>query len=62
MLKYRRALTSNSEIYCLGLILHLYPDQAIPAGLHVRMDLQTGEKEAKLMDEDDTPNKQGIVS
>ena len=27
--------------------------QAIPAGLHVRMNLQTGEKEAKLMDGDD---------
>lgn len=27
--------------------------QGIPAGLHVRMNLQTGEKEAKLMDGDD---------
>lgn len=29
------------------------PGQGIPAGLHVRMNLQTGEKEAKLMDGDD---------
>ena len=29
------------------------PNQGIPAGLHVRMNLQTGEKEAKLMDGDD---------
>lgn len=29
------------------------PGQGIPRGLHVRMNLQTGEKEAKLMDEDD---------
>ncbi|XP_002737127.1 nucleotide exchange factor SIL1-like [Saccoglossus kowalevskii] len=27
--------------------------QAIPAGLHIKMNLQTGIKEAKLMDEDD---------
>ena len=26
--------------------------QAIPSGLHVRMNLQTGQKEAKLMDGD----------
>ena len=26
--------------------------QAIPAGLHVRMDMTTGEREAKLMDGD----------
>ena len=29
------------------------PGQAIPAGLHVRMNLQTGKKEAKLMDGSD---------
>lgn len=29
------------------------PGQSIPAGLHVRMNLQTGEKEAKLMEGDD---------
>ena len=29
------------------------PGQGIPAGLDVRMNLQTGEKEAKLMDGDD---------
>ena len=27
--------------------------QAIPRGLHVRMNLQTGVKEAKLLDPDD---------
>lgn len=32
------------------------PNQGIPAGLHVRMNLQTGEKEAKLMDGDDGSN------
>ena len=31
----------------------IQPGQGIPAGLHVRMNLQTGEKEAKLMDGDD---------
>ena len=29
------------------------PGQSIPAGLHVRMNLQTGQKEAKLMEGDD---------
>ncbi|KAM8973577.1 nucleotide exchange factor SIL1 [Pelodytes ibericus] len=33
------------------------PGQAIPAGLHVRLNLQTGKNEAKLLDEsDDTGN------
>ena len=27
--------------------------QAVPAGLHVRMNLETGEREAKLMDGED---------
>lgn len=31
----------------------ILPGQGIPAGLHVRMNLQTGVKEAKLMDGDD---------
>ena len=30
----------------------LLPGQAVPAGLHVRINLQTGEKEAKLIDEE----------
>ena len=40
--------------------------QAIPAGLHVRMSMKTGEKEAKLMDGDSgmkywkTGDKEGI--
>ena len=29
------------------------PGQAVPAGLHIRINLQTGEKEAKLIDEKD---------
>lgn len=29
------------------------PDQAIPRGLHVKIDLQSGQKQAKLMDGDD---------
>ena len=28
------------------------PNQAIPRGLHVRLNMQTGEKEAKLLDDD----------
>ena len=31
----------------------IQPGQGIPPGLHVRMNLQTGQKEAKLMDGDD---------
>lgn len=44
------------------------PDQAIPAGLHVRLNLETGKKEAKLMDGDDghkywkLGDKQGMVN
>jgi len=34
--------------------------QAIPAGLHVRMNLQTGKKEAKLMDEEPVVEDKGI--
>ena len=32
---------------------HILPGQAIPAGLHVRINLATGEKEAKLIDEEE---------
>lgn len=32
--------------------------QAIPAGLHVRMDLTTGVREAKLLDEDETTQEE----
>jgi len=35
------------------------PGQAVPAGLHVRMNLQTGEKEAKLIDEEYDDEKMG---
>lgn len=31
----------------------IQPGQGIPPGLHVRMNLQTGQKEAKLLDGDD---------
>ncbi|KAL3187754.1 hypothetical protein MRX96_024510 [Rhipicephalus microplus] len=34
------------------------PGEAIPAGLHVRMNLATGHTEAKLMDDDGTNNAQ----
>ncbi|XP_077992621.1 nucleotide exchange factor SIL1-like [Glandiceps talaboti] len=36
------------------------PGQAIPAGLHVRINLETGLKEAKLMDEEDKENDDGM--
>ena len=35
-------------------------NQAIPAGLHVRMNFQTHVKEAKLMDEDESSNKKQL--
>ena len=34
----------NSALYWLG--------QAIPAGLHVRLNMKTGKREAKLLDQD----------
>ncbi|XP_061434519.1 nucleotide exchange factor SIL1 [Lethenteron reissneri] len=34
----------------------LKPGQAVPAGLHIRLNLQTGEREAKLLDEADGRN------
>lgn len=37
---------SLGKIICLG--------QAVPRGLHIRLNLQTGEREAKLMDEDNS--------
>lgn len=35
----------------------LFLGQAIPPGLHVRMNIQTGETEAKLLDESDKEDK-----
>ena len=35
------------------MMISVFSGQAIPAGLHVRMNLETGLKEAKLMDGDD---------
>ena len=35
--------------------------QAIPAGLHVRMNFQTGVKEAKLMDSDESNQQKSVV-
>jgi len=38
--------------------------QIIPKGLHVRLNLQTGEKEAKLMTDDDnsrSPESAGYI-
>jgi nucleotide exchange factor SIL1 len=46
----------------------IFLDQAIPAGLRVRLNLETGKKEAKLMDGDDghkywkSGDKQGSVT
>ena len=37
----------------------ILPGQAVPAGLHVRINLQTGEKEAKLIEEENEDNKMG---
>ena len=39
----------------------LQTGQSIPRGLHVRLNLQTGEREAKLLEDDDS-NKLGIVA
>ena len=41
----------------------IQPGQAIPAGLHVRMDLQTGKKEAKLLEEESSekPDEEVIL-
>ena len=32
------------------------PNQGIPPGLHVRLNIQTGEKEAKLLDKNEPTN------
>ena len=37
----------------------ILPGQAVPAGLHLRINLATGEKEAKLIKEDDEEDKRG---
>jgi len=37
----------------------LAPGQAVPAGLHVRINLETGEKEAKLIEEENEEDKMG---
>ena len=37
----------------------ILPGQAVPAGLHVRINLQTGEKEAKLIEEENENDKMG---
>lgn len=34
----------------------ILPNQAIPRGLHVRIDMQTGKKEARLLQDDNTKN------
>ena len=38
---------------------HLAPGQAVPAGLHVRINLETGEREAKLIEEKNEEDKMG---
>lgn len=35
-------------------VWNFFKGQAIPKGLHVRMNIQTGDLEAKLMEEDNT--------
>ena len=35
----------------------ILPGQAVPAGLHVRINLETGEKEAKLIEEEENEEK-----
>ena len=39
-------------IFHINHILYHIKGQSIPRGLHVRLNLQTGKKEAKLMEED----------
>jgi len=38
----------------------ILPNQAIPRGLHVRVDMQTGKKEARLLQDEKTENQEGI--
>jgi len=35
------------------ILKHMIAGQAIPRGLHVRLNLETGEREAKLLDENE---------
>jgi len=37
-----------------SLLVNVFAGQMIPPGLHVRLNLATGDKEAKLLDEDGT--------
>lgn len=39
----------------MNFLLLLFPGQGIPPGLHVRMNFETGKREAKLMDGDSDP-------
>lgn len=51
------AIFFRSIFNCLLLILNLHSiDQAIPSGLHVRINLQTGVREAKLIS-DESPRE-----
>jgi hypothetical protein len=48
-------------LFCV--ILHIFicllmTGQAVPPGLHVRLNLQTGSREAKLLDEEEAPPKE----
>ena len=50
---------SNEEIFvATNEWQTIKPGQAIPRGLHVRMDLTTGEKQAKLMDKNEVTDSQ----
>lgn len=35
------------------------PGQSIPPGLHIRIDFQTGTREAKLLEEEESTTKDG---
>ncbi|KAK9387801.1 hypothetical protein V1515DRAFT_600310 [Lipomyces mesembrius] len=39
----------------------LLPDQVIPGGLHVRLNFETGRREAKLLSNDDSEDNVGVV-
>jgi len=45
------ALLFQIEIYIKFYIFHNLTDQPVPSGLHYRINLETGKKEAKLLDD-----------
>jgi nucleotide exchange factor SIL1 len=61
ILKDESFAVSGEEFVATNEWQTLKKDQAIPAGLHVRLNLQTGEREAKLMENADEPQRAKIV-